>query len=142
MTQQAIESTTPSIPDLSDEKLTLLAAKMRPVMRDAKGMLRFIAPVDLRNVAFTWQPVVFRERADLVQVATIRTLHTWGYPAFFKPSIAEAQIPSGMEDVVVAFEVVGPRAVSDFYVDEETRRAFDAGFHTAKTTLYAAKGRS
>ena len=77
------------------------------------------------------------EKADsLKALGTIATLHAWGYYGVFKPSIAEvlAQIPAGYLDEVVAFEVAGPKDAEDLNREKE---ALDAGFHVARTTLYA-----
>jgi hypothetical protein len=126
------------IPKLTEDRLTQLAGKIRPVVRNSQGVLHYIKPVDLKNVAFTWSPNLDEEAISLTPVKTIRTLHGYGYYGFFKPSIAEvlAQIPADIEDRVVAFETHGPETADDFYKDEETKKAFDAGFHTAETTLY------
>ena len=69
------------------------------------------------------------------EVARIRTLHTYAYYGFFKPSIAEvlAQIPSHLVDSVIAFETKGPGDADDLNDD---RSALNAGFHAATTILY------
>lgn len=68
----------------------------------------------------------------------IRTLHTYGSPCFFKPSVAEvlAQIPDDMLEGVVAFETRGPSDVADMNRESE---ALNAGFHVARTRLYGAR---
>lgn len=126
------------IPTISDQRLKQLAKKIRPVVKNSKGVLHFIKPVDLKTVAFTWSPNFDEEARSLAPLKTIRTFHGYGYYGMFKPSIAEvlAQIPADLEDQVVAFETHGPETADDFYKDEETKKAFDEGFHTADTTLY------
>lgn len=126
------------IPKISDTRLKQLAKKIRPVVRGSNGTLHYIKPVNLKETAFTWDPDLAEETISPTLIATIRTLHTYGYHGFFKPSIAEvlAQIPLDLLDSVDAFETHGPDTAEDFYQDEETTNAFNSGFHTAKTMLY------
>ena len=104
------------IPKISDERLHELHARIKPVVRGAatkKGAVRhgggdlyFIQDVDLRGIAFTWDPVLTQPAEGLKELARIETYHTCGYYGFFKPSIAEvlAQIPSKYLDHCVAYE--------------------------------------
>lgn len=124
-----------NIPELSEELLQDLARRIRPVVRDQSQRLRFIEAVDLRTVSFTWNPN-FTDAADhLVDVVRIRTLHTYAYYGFFKPTIAEvlAQIPAEMVPEVSAFETIGPFDATDL---NREIGALNAGFHVAMTTLY------
>ncbi len=126
------------IPKISDTRLKQLAKKIRPVVQGPNRILHYIKPVNLKETAFTWGPDLAEEATSLTLITTIRTFHTYGYYGFFKPSIAEviAQIPTDLLDSVGAFETHGPDMAEDFYQDEETKNAFDKGFHTAKTVLY------
>lgn len=131
----------PSIPKINNERITELLARIRPCVRK-KDKLHFIGPLDPRDVAFTWNPTLEGEApSDLPVLAKIRTLHTYGYYGLFKPSLAEvlAQIPADLVGKVTAFETHGPQTADDFYRDAETKAAFDAGFHTAETTLYGGE---
>lgn len=127
------------IPDVSEDRIRELAEKIKPVVR-IDGKQRYIKPVDLFRVAFTWEPKpAFFEPKNLTTLKDITTFHGWAYYGFFKPSIAEvlAQIPEELTDKVVAFEIVeSPQSASDFYKTDESRAAFNDGFHTAKTRLF------
>lgn len=138
------------IPEISDEKLLELSQRIKPVIRFSRGLKGlflspegipyYIKPVDLREMAFTWDATPSKKAKGLQEIVAIRTLHSYGYHGLFKPSIAEviAQIPEEFLDRVVAFEIVDqPETAADFYRDEEMREAFDAGYHTAFTMLYA-----
>jgi hypothetical protein len=91
--------------------------------------------VDPRTQAFNWgdgQKVV----KHLKEVMRFRTLHTYGYHGFFKPSLAEvfAQLPTGLEiEEEMFFETKGPETASDL---NKEKAAFDAGFQVAETILY------
>lgn len=128
-------TTTLEIPKITDERLAALAARIKPVVRNRNNALAYVAPCDLRNEAFTWDPKITRRADNLVKHATIRTLHTYGYYGFFKPSIAEvlAQIPADLIEQTVAFETVGP---ADADAINEESAALNAGFHVATTRLY------
>lgn len=123
-----------NIPKIAPKRITELLKQIRPcVRRDDK--LHFIQPVDPRKVAFTWDPKLAGEAPEMPIIGKIRTLHTYGYHGFFKPSIAEvlAQIPEDLLPNVGAFETNGPETASD--LDRE-REALHAGFHVAETILY------
>ncbi len=124
-----------SIPLVTDSRLKQLASKIRPVVRNRNNALAYIEPCNLRNIAFAWDPKITRKASNLVKHATIKTLHTWSYYGFFKPTIAEvlAQIPEDLIEDTVAFEVIGPSMASDLNREKE---ALDAGFHVAMTHLY------
>lgn len=122
------------IPEITDENLTLLSRKIRPlVLQD--GKLMRIEPPDPRNVAFSWSPVVTEPANGIVEIAKIRTLHGYGYYGFFKPSVAEviAQIPEEWIERTVAFSTRGPADAAEMNRESE---ALNAGFHVAETTLY------
>jgi len=129
------------IPEISDERLTELYKRIKPVVtfrRKVKrlrqhqvGELYFIKDVNPRNVAFTWDPKPL-QRVDnqLVLIGAIPTYHTWGYYGFFKPSIAEviAQIPDVFLDEVVAFETLTDITLQNIIGD----------YHVTITKLYGA----
>jgi hypothetical protein len=135
------------IPEVSVRRIRELAKRIRPVVRfcqGAKGLYRsphgkrhYIKPVSLHTTAYTWDPVPTMVATGLKRICDITTYHSWSYYGFFKPSIAEvlAQIPEEHLDKVVAFEIVQkPESMEDMRRESE---AFNAGFHVAKTRLYA-----
>jgi hypothetical protein len=128
------------IPTISNERLNGLVKKIKPVIRAAKistskgtrleeykeGDLYFIKPVNPRDVAFTWEPKPTRRarRVNPIPYKTIGTLHTYGAPVFFKPSIAEvlSQIPEEDLDRCVAFETCYLKfAENNLYHEAKTR---------------------
>ncbi len=128
-------TTTLEITKITDERLAELAARIKPVVRNRNNALAYIKPCGLRDEAFTWEPKITHKAANLVKHATIRTLHTYGYYGFFKPSIAEvlAQIPEDLIEQTVAFETFGPAAADAL---NKESAALNAGFHVATTNLY------
>lgn len=109
--------------------------KWRPTWSE-KGDLYYIKPVDLFDIAYTWEPMPAEMATSLKFLCDIKTYHTYGYYGFFKPSIAEvlAQIPMEYLDKVVAFEIVeSPQTADDL---NREREALDAGYHVAVTRLY------
>ena len=125
------------IPPISDEKIAELSLRIKPLVRSKDDdSLYFIKDVDARKIAFSWSPELTEKADSLKAIGAIATLHAWGYYGVFKPGIAEvlAQIPAGYLDEVVAFEVAGPKDAEDLNREKE---ALDAGFHVARTTLYA-----
>lgn len=125
-----------SIPKITEDHLKALVAKVLPVFR-SDGHFKYIdtTAVDHRTQSFLWDPKTTGYVLKLDPVRTVRTLHTYGYHGFFKPSVAEvlAQMPSDLEDKVVAFECLGPETADDLnaHLDE-----LEAGFHVAQTTFY------
>jgi hypothetical protein len=128
------------IPPISEGLLEQLAKTIKPVvryarkglssklMRDDEGELYYIKPVDPVSETFLWSPTRTGLARDVNPrpYKTIETLHTYGAPAYFKPSVAEvlAQIPTTEVMRCVAFE---------------TRAAGfskDSGYHRAYTKLY------
>ena len=126
-----------SIPKLSLAELRARAERIKPVGK--KGSRLFFFPDDDLTNAFKWHGLTSKRADGLEPFRTVRTLHTYGYYGFFKPSIAEvlAQLPAEDLEVTVAFEVNGPESASDLnkHLDE-----LDAGFHVAETTLYRRSG--
>lgn len=97
---------------ISDERLTELLTKIRPVCDYADG-LHYLQPpefADIRTTAFRWSPVRL-ERVDLdahQELGVITTYHSCAYHMLFKPDLAEtlAQIPADLVDRVVAVDVL------------------------------------
>ncbi len=123
------------IPTLPDGELNARAERIKPIVR-FDGELRYIKSVDIRNVAYTWEPKSAKLAKDLTTLLDITTYHTYGYHGLFKPSIAEVlcQIPTDLVDKVFAFEIiVRPETAEDLNLDKE---ALNAGYHIATTRLY------
>ena len=136
------------IPEISDERLETLAARIKPVIRfqattagrfesidrNPEGKPFYIEPVDFRRTAFTWDPKPTVEAEDIVPYKTIETFHTYGAPVFFKPSIAEvlAQIPEEDLERAVAFETG--------HHDMSAEHCLSDGYHWAATVLYERSG--
>ena len=124
-----------SIPDISDERIQELQRKLTPLVR-RRGKLFTIKKTDPRDEAFNWgdgEKVI----KHLQEVTRFRTLHTYGYHGFFKPSIAEvfAQLPENFNLISegLFFETVGPEDAGDLNKELE---ALNAGFHVAETIVY------
>ena len=124
------------IPEVPKKRIQKLAERIKPVVQFASKGKRYIKPVDLFGVAYTWDPKAANKAPGLKPLCDIITYHTYGYYGFFKPSIAEilAQIPAEHLDKVVAFEIVGsPETADDL---NEEHEALNAGYHVATTRLY------
>lgn len=124
------------IPEVPNERIEELAERIKPVVQFGQENRCYIKPVDLFNIAYTWDPKVADKATGLKSLCDITTYHTYGYYGFFKPSIAEvlAQIPAEHLDKVVAFEIVGsPKTADDLNREHE---ALNAGYHVATTRLY------
>jgi hypothetical protein len=83
-----------------------------------------------------WSPKISERAVDLKVVGRIFTLYEYGYYGFFKPSIAEvlAMIPEHLEDVVVAWELIGPNNADD--LSRQLAAVYD-GYQVATAILYA-----
>jgi len=84
-----------SVPEISEDRLAKLIKKIKPLIMKGDKLYRFKLP-DLRRTAFTWEPKNLKMmKGEFVIKKTIKTNHSCGYHAFFKPSIAEvlAHIP-------------------------------------------------
>lgn len=124
------------IPEISDEELEKRCKKIRPLVRNKKGILRYIAKCPYRDWAFMWSPKFRTKAPDLNVITDITTYHTWAFYGFFKPTIAEviAQIPIDVLDRVVAFEIIkSPETTEDLNRESV---ALNAGYHVAITRLY------
>lgn len=129
-----------AVPEISNKILIDRYFRIRPlVQHTVDGDLYYIEdPKSLRGVAYPWDPKLKERASDLEPITTIRTLHTWAYYGFFKPTVAEviAAIPKEHLDEVVAWYLQGPE---DADALNEEKEAVDAGFHVAYCTLYRRK---
>ena len=89
---------------ISDERLAELQRRIRPVVGVDEN-LHYIQDVDPREIAFTWSPRATKRARGLVKLTTIETIHGYGAPVYFKPSIAEvlAQIPQELIEQTLVF---------------------------------------
>ena len=136
MSQSTIEKKV-WIPNVPRDQIIQLAKRIKPVYDF--GQKYYIRPVDLFEIAYTWEPKSAKQATGLKTLCDIRTYHGFGYHGFFKPSIAEvlAQIPAEHLDKVVAFEIVDrPKDVDDLNQEQE---ALNAGYHVATTRLYSSE---
>jgi len=126
-----------SIPEVSGEEIKDLRTRIRPVGVE-DGEFFFYAPCDPWTQSFPWGERDPAPVGTLVEKSRHRTLHAYGYPGFFKPSLAEvlAQIPREELDDVVAFRTIGPETADDMYRHPEE---YHEGFHVAETILYKLK---
>lgn len=117
------------IPKIADAELAALLARIKPLVRDDKGCLRQIAPVDPRTQSYIWDPELTEVVEEGKALAELDTYHGFGAPALFKPSLAEvlAQIPLDLRPHVTAFEL-----------DPESAEVFDDSHHVVAVTLYGA----
>jgi hypothetical protein len=126
---------TSKIPEMPDDELARWVAEIRPLVHTDRG-LRLIKPVDPVKIAFTWDPKISgKPPRDLAVLTKIRTLHAYGHPSLFKPSIGEVlrQIPTALLPIVKFFSLDGPDDVHDLNLERE---ALNDGYHVAVTTLY------
>lgn len=136
-----------SIPEITDEELMKRYTRIKPIaeINGTKYWLREYTLHELRKYSYIWyveydktHPVDMRN-LQVVPRHDFECFHTYGYPGFFKPSIAEvlSQIPQELLDNVQAFEIIHePRTAKDFYKNHE---AFSQGFHSSTVRLYFSR---
>jgi len=126
-----------SIPSISNVRLDKLMGRIRPVARRHEdGVPRWVTSSSGPRDSYLWDMTLGPEALGLVALVTVKTLHSYGSPALFKPSLAEvfAQIPADLINEVGAFEmVVQPETAADM---REHLSEFNAGFHVAEVMLY------
>jgi len=128
-----------TIPTKSDAELSALQAKTKPLVLLRSKHIRRLKeiPQDLRNTSYLWHPTLTCRavpRKFLQEVARVRTLHTYGAPVFFKPSIAEvlAQMPEGLDaDYFCIME--RPESADDLNAESG---ALNVGYHVATTVFF------
>lgn len=146
------------IPTLKKEETSQRAAFHLPLkVRDGKAFQ--VLEHDIKNMSFTWGEKFGGKVRPGKILGSALTLHSYGYAGFFKPSVYEVlcQIPKELVDTPTWFIVNGPNTAADFYRsmesedeakvreimevpdDDSVRKAFDEGFHTARTIFYERK---
>lgn len=90
---------------IDDLTIQRLLRQLRPVCFDSQGRLCFIEPPDPRGVAYTWSPTLREPASGLIEIARFATVHSYGAPSFFKPTIAEvlSQLPDPLPEDAAAF---------------------------------------
>jgi len=138
-----------SIPTISKEELTSRYAQIKPVI-NVNGKLHYFREYTVKELTDT--SYFFARHKDIREVVKADELvplskdfvclHGYGYPGFFKPSIAEvlSQIDELDIPFVKAFELIEfPEGASDFHKDSFTSIAFNNGFHVSTVRLYGDK---
>jgi hypothetical protein len=123
------------VPEISVERLDELFSFIKPVVRKGDDLF-YIAPPELQEASFLWDPVVTAQATNLQEVGRIVTYHRYGYYGMFKPSIAEvlSQIPEHFIRGTLAFETVGPETTDDLNKNIDI---VNEGYHVAETILYS-----
>lgn len=124
------------VPEIGEVELSHLASAIRPLV-EKDGLPWEIEPVTgeaLRRRAYTWAPAFVAPAGEMVEVARLETIHTYGAPSLFKPSVAEviAQIPESLRPRVEAF-VQRRDGASPIVIDGQ-------GYHVVETVLFGAPG--
>lgn len=134
-----------SIPVISDEELMRRYLKIKPVtnVNGKKYWLRNYSIDEMRNASFLPKRIadISTPVGEALSNHThydFHCLHTFGYPGFFKPSVAEvlAQIPQDVYEqyVIDAFEIIDiPTSVDDL---NKFWNATKQGFHVSVVRLY------
>jgi hypothetical protein len=122
-----------SIPEITDERIQKYAGVS--ALRRNGNKLFVAGKHDVRGTSWPWLEGMEDYKGKLKEKCRIRTLHSYGYYGFFKPSVAEvlAQATDEQLSDVVAFETLGPETTSDL---NEHREELNEGFHVAETILY------
>lgn len=120
------------IPEISDDELERWVRTIRPLVRkdEVPWEIEPLSGGALRRTAFPWAPDFIAPAEDLTEIARLQTIHTYGAPAFFKPSVAEviAQIPAHLRHRVTAF-MLDTNDVDIVLIEGE-------GYHLTETILY------
>ena len=139
-----------SIPTISDKELKKRYEQIKPVIT-VKGKLHYFREFtfdELRSISYIWnldedvREEVGENKLEVLEDRDFVCLHGYGYPGFFKPSVAEvlSQIKEYDLPFVKAFEIIeSPQTANDFYKDSFTSIAFDNGYHVSTVRLYRAK---
>lgn len=133
-----------SIPEISDEELMKRYQQIKPIVQidGIRYWMRDYSLKELKNTSFFYNKSEDkRARVDMSSLEAVPSwdfecLHTYGYPAFFNPSVAEvlAQLPVPEIIWVAAFEIIEkPETSEDF---NRNPNAFKQGFHSSTIRLY------
>lgn len=126
-----------TIPEVTDERLARYAHIK--ALKRTDGGYKAAPEHDVRGFSWPWIEEGWQENpGPLKEKTRIRTLHSYGYYGFFKPSVAEviAQATDEELDGVVGFATIGPSTAEDL---NKEREALNAGVHVAETILFYAE---
>ena len=136
-----------SIPKISREELLERYEHIKPIVEidGKKYFLREFTEKELTNISYIAH--VQQNKRDEVDMnkyipladMDFECIHSYGYPGFFKPSIAEvlAQLNKHDLGIISAFEIIeAPETAEDFY---KNKNAFNNGFHVSTVRLYYKK---
>ena len=135
-----------SIPKVSNEYLVKHWYRIKPLVlsyghNPGNWLLDLYKIKDYAGIdePYSWNYDITGKPGRLKAIKTIRTLHRYGSPNTFQPTIAEviAQIPPELIGSVDYFVVNGPETAEDM---NREKLALDEGFHVAETTLYKKDG--
>lgn len=134
-----------SIPEISHEELVARYQKIKPIVEidNEKYFLREFPVEKLSKLIYTWS--IFEDGIKPVNLNTyipiensdFECLHTYEYPKYFSPTIAEvlAQIPEKYLSIASAFEMIdSPKTAEDF---AKHQKELDNGFHVSTIRLYS-----
>ena len=114
----------------NEAALIKLAREIKPVVKNKKGKLHFIEPVDISEVSFMYDPRYSEPAKGLKEIGRVTTEHTTG-GFFFKPSVKEVltQIPNYiLNENPVAFSILeGSASISDDRSTSHATTVFYAG---------------
>ena len=132
----------PFLPKIDDNKLVELYKTLKPIVtiEGIKYLLKEFTLKQLRNQSYLFyaeqdkREIVEPEKLEIID--DFLCLHTWGYHALFKPSIAEvlAQMPDYVAKEANTFEMIEyPETMDDIFRYPEI---IDNGFHLSKVRAY------
>ena len=138
------------IPEISDEELMKRYKQIKPVIT-FEGKLHCFREYTLEELRkesyFVDRDSDMREEVEEGKLEVMvgrdfACLHTYGYPGFFRPSIAEVLSQIARYDLpyVRAFEIIEyPQSRYDFEKDSLTYSLFNKGYHVSTVRLYGEK---
>lgn len=107
---------------------------MRPLITDSAGKFRFVKDHDHRTQSWPCLDQTNDEVPELVEIGSFSTEHSYGAPAFFKPTVSEvmSQMPSPLKRTGWAFsiEVAGDGCAPGCFTADGSK-------HLAEVTVYA-----
>ena len=129
------------IPEVSKELVEECVQRIEPLILNRGKPWLILTKCEPFGQSYPWEHDLVAEATDIEELARIRTLHTWAYYGFFKPTYAEviAQIPEELLSRVTHFLVNGPKTADDL---NKHMPELDAGFHVAETILYTSNPQS